>query len=393
MAKLKQRADGRYAVSVYLGKDESGKEIRKVVYGKTQKEAKEKADEIRAMHQKGIDIVAQKDSFEYWYNIWIASRECGNGQIASYKACAAKLLPTIGQMEIAKIRTSDIQQIINSPNRAEPPLAKSTLSRIRMTAKQIFQLAIDNRVMDYNPAEAVKIPKNAPPPKEREALNDEQIRWVNEYDHPAQPAAKLMLYCGLRRGELLALRWSDVDFNKNVISVNKSVEMINGLPKVKDHPKSDAGIRVLPIPDNLKEYLRQHKKQQDAQKAIPEINGLVFPNASGKVYTAKQWERLWDSYMLELNLAYGDFGNALQKPRSKYDPRGVPMIIPTFTAHQLRHTYATLLYEAGVDVLTAQKLLGHAKAQTTLEIYTHLRDKQADTQIEKFNEYLSRAKA
>ena len=97
--------------------------------------------------------------------------------------------------------------------------------------------------------------------------------------------------------------------------------------------------------------------------------------------------------MLELNLAYGDFGCAIQQPRSKYDPRGVPMVIETFTAHQLRHTYATLLYEAGVDVLTAQRLLGHAKPQTTLDIYTHLREKEADTQIAKFNEYLRKSEA
>lgn len=395
MAKIKQRSDGRYAISVYLGKDETGKQIRKVVYGKTQKETKEKADEIRAMHQKGIDIAAQKDTFAYWYDLWLASRECGNGQLASYKACAAKLLPTIGHMEITKVRTADIQQIINNLNRDDPPLSKSTLSRIRMTAKQIFQLAIDNRVMDYNPAEAVKIPKNAAPPKEREALTDEQIRWVNEYAHPAQPAAKLMMYCGLRRGELLALRWTDIDFNKRTINVNKSVEMVKGKPKVKDGAKSEAGVRTVPLPNTLIDFLKQLKKLQSEKNAekgrIPEINGLVFPNNSGRIYTSKQWERLWNSYMLELNLAYGDFGNALQKPRSKYDPHGVPMVIDTFTAHQLRHTYATLLYEAGVDVLTAQKLLGHSKAQTTLEIYTHLRDKQADTQIDKFNEYLSKA--
>lgn len=393
MAKIKQRADGRYMISVYLGKDSSGKELRKAVYGKTQKEAKEKAEQIRVMHGKGLDVAAQRDSFAHWCELWLSGKSCGAGQMASYKACAAKLLPEIGETEIARIRTADIQRIINELNAGEAPLAKSTLSRIRMTARQIFQLAIDNRVMDYNPADAVKIPKTAAPPKERTALTDEQIRWVNEYTHPAQPAAKIMMYCGLRRGELLALRWSDVDLKNNTISVNKAVEMINGKPQVKDSPKSDAGFRTVPIPDALNEYLVQYKKSRTGSDRLPEINGLVFPNDSGQMVTSKQWERLWDSYMLELNLAYGDFGCSMQQPKSKYDPRGVPMVIETFTAHQLRHTYATLLYEAGVDVLTAQRLLGHAKPQTTLDIYTHLREKEADTQIAKFNEYLKKNEA
>ncbi len=397
MSKIKQRADGRYTVNVYLGTDSSGKELRKAVYGKTQKEAREKAEQIRALHTRGIDIAAQKDSFRHWYELWISGKDCGAGQIASYKACAAKLLPELGDMEIVKIRTADLQRIITELNTGDSPLSRSTLSRVRMTARQIFQLAIDNRVMDYNPADAVKIPKTAAAPKERTALTDEQIAWVNEYNHPAQPAAKIMMYCGLRRGELLALRWSDVDLKNRTISINKAVEMVNGKPKVKDSPKSDAGFRTVPIPNTLIEYLTQYQKQQQKPKSgsnrLPEIGGLVFPNASGRMYTSKQWERLWDSYMLELNLAYGDFGHAMQQPRSKYDPRGVPIVIETFTAHQLRHTYATLLYEAGVDVLTAQHLLGHAKPQTTLDIYTHLREKEADTQIEKFNDYLNRAKA
>ena len=386
MAKYKKRADGRYCIMVYLGKDENGKKIQKAVYGKTIKETEQKAEEIKALNRKGIDVSAMRDTFEHWYDIWISGKTCGNGQITSYKACAKHLLPTLGNMEISKIRTSDIQQILNSLAKSDKPLSHKTMTQIRMVAKQIFQLAIDNRVLDYNPAVAVKIPVNVPEAEEREALTDEQIKWVREFEHRAQLPAMIMLYCGLRRGEVLALRWNDISLTDRTITVSRSVEMNDsGKAVEKDGAKSKAGARTVPIPDILYGFLAEHKPKPHG-KAIIEFNPLVCPNTQGDLMSSKSWQNLWSSYMTDLNLRYG---HKTTSATAKYSPKEMPMLIKPFTAHQLRHTYATLLYEAGVDVLTAQRLLGHANVETTLGIYTHLRDKQADSQIEKFNAYLS----
>ena len=87
--------------------------------------------------------------------------------------------------------------------------------------------------------------------------------------------------------------------------------------------------------------------------------------------------------MCDLNVKYGYAGEDV----SKFDPKGLPMRIEPFTAHQLRHTCASNLYEAGVDVLSAQHLLGHAKPSTTMDIYTHLRNKSMAEQRDKLNEF------
>lgn len=180
-----------------------------------------------------------------------------------------------------------------------------------------------------------------------------------------------MLYAGLRKGEVTALQWSDIDFNNKTISVTKSYNFKTN--KIKS-PKTQAGIRTVHVPENLLEFL-----QSTPKKSI-----YVVTSASGNIMTDIAWRRLWNSYMTDLDIKYGK----RTKKISKFDPQKGAIIIKTFTPHQLRHTYCTILYNAGVDVLTAQYLMGHSDAKTTLAIYTHLQKKQKDKSINKLNEFL-----
>ena len=105
------------------------------------------------------------------------------------------------------------------------------------------------------------------------------------------------------------------------------------------------------------------------------------------------WKRLWESYLKELNIRYGDFKNSVlwdgDTAPSKFNPKKVPMLIPEFTAHSLRHTYITMLYKAGVDVLTAKEQAGHADISTTLAIYTHLDSEFKKKTLTKLDDYLA----
>jgi integrase len=97
---------------------------------------------------------------------------------------------------------------------------------------------------------------------------------------------------------------------------------------------------------------------------------------------------MWESYIADLNLKYGNFPDD-ERPKSKFDPKGVPFVIDNITPHMLRHTYATLLYLSGIDALSAMKLMGHADIQTTLGIYTHLDSEYQRKSLEKLDEYLT----
>lgn len=376
MAKKKNRVrpDGLIAVQVYLG-IEDGKRRYKTVYGHTQKEANAKAAELKAKLGKGIDVLARNDTFGEWQALWWARKQTGIGAgTATMYNAAMKRLASLSPMPIGKVRTADIDAILSKA--AADQLAKSTIKKIRMTAIQILDYAIDNRIIEYNPATRATIPEGSGK-TERRALTDEEQQMIRDMPHRAQTAAMIMMYAGLRRGEVLALTWSDINLSARTITVNKSVEYIDGKPQIKQSTKTQAGTRVVTIPQILADYLQSIKYD----------SLLVCPSAKGTYMTAQAWKRLWESYMRDINIRYG-----VRPGISKHAPKGVAITI-YFTAHCLRHTYATMLYKAGVDVLTAQHLLGHSDVKTTLGVYTHLDAEMKQRSIDQLDSFLSKVQS
>lgn len=386
----KRRSDGRIAVQVYLGTVD-GKRKYKTVYGNTQKEADEAARQLKISLHKGIDITAEHDSFDDWAKRFLKTKtDISEGQYKNYKACIDHLSP-IARMQIGKIKTIDIQEIICDLSALNPhtdrPTSKRRLNLIKSTASQIFQLAIDNRVLDYNPANAVKIPRDAPQEHRRALTKDEQ-KWITDTPHRAQRAAMIMMCAGLRRGEVIPLRWGDIDLKEHTITVNKSVAMKDGKLQVKPFTKSEAGMRTINIPSRLVDFLNV-KRDEDIRKyssgtKVLIDTMLVCPSAAGKMMSDTAWRRMWESYMCDLNVKYGTQVGV----KSKFDPKNKIMTIPPITPHWLRHTYATILYFSGVDALTAKEWMGHADIKTTLEIYTHLDKQYKSKNASKLDEYL-----
>jgi len=389
MPRLKKRADGRYHKNVYIGTDpETKKKKYKSVYGTSLAEVEAKEREIKTQIGKGIDVSAPVETFEVWRRRWLKAKRASVCQktLETLEDCTAAMNESIGHIPITKIRLVDIQAVIDSLS--DKGRAKTTLQKVRNYTEQIFRLAIKNRIMDYNPASDAEVPSNAHKEK-RTALNDEQQRWVREMPHRAQTPAMIMMYAGLRRGEVIPLCWSDIDLDGRTISVNKSVEMINGSSCLKTGAKTKAGTRIIDIPQALVDYLRP--LCPEATGKVTPLNQLVCPAARGGMMSDSSWRRMWSSYMQDLNIKYGYNGQ-----RNKFDPKRngdkpIIMLIEPFTAHQLRHTFATLLYLAGVDPMTAMQQLGHADIKTTLGIYTHLDAKYKRRSMDKLDEYLAKA--
>lgn len=385
MIKNTKRKDGRVKASVYLG---NGK--YKYVYAANNRELERKVQEVKLQLGKGIDVSAERDTFGQWAERWLKLKklEVSNGRYNTYSYRVRNLEP-IAYMQIGKIRTMDIQDVII--NLSAEGYALKTLKDVKNTVSQIFRLAIDNRVIDYNPALSVKLPAEAPK-ETRRALTKEEQEWITApTEHRAHRMAMIMMYAGLRRGEVIPLLWSDIDLSARTISVNKAVEMINGKSVLKESTKTAAGMRVVYIPQVLADFLA----------AEPHNNSLlVCPDASGRMMSESAYKRLWDSYLAELNFKFGDFSGILvpneqsgkpepyRKPKSRFAPQKIPFVIPRITAHMLRHTFITLMYIAGVDLLTAKEQAGHADVQTTMEIYTHLDSIYKVKQIEKLDEYI-----
>ena len=381
------RADGRIAVQVYLGRDDSGKRKYKTVYGDTQKEADAKAEEVKLAMRKGLDVMAERDTFGDWAERWlkIKATEVGVSQAGGYKYRVDYINTYIKDASMNRIKTIDLQELISDLAESNPntnhPASRRLLEITKSTLSQIFRLAIENRVLDYNPATAIKLPKSAPAQKRR-ALTDAEREWIHNTEHRARRAAMIMMYSGLRRGELIPLTWKDIDLNNQTISVNKTVEKIRGRFIIRNEvAKSDAGLRTVDIPKFLADYLRREKRE----------GIFVCLNAQGTMHTESSWVRMWESYLLDINFKYGEFSPFDPRPKSKFDPKGTPFVIPRITPHWLRHTFATMLYFAGVDVLAAKEQLGHSDIKMTLEIYTHLDKEHKRKSMNKLDFYLNDA--
>lgn len=389
-AKAKKRADGLYSVQIVVGTNANGTPKRKTFYGHTIKEVEAKKAEYQEKLRNGTLVSNEKATFGEVAAVWLIYKrgqlgEKGLRQYNHYQSIIDNQLQPLQQRKIKELKPVDLDMIL--AEYAQKGQAKKTLIYYKQTASQVLDYAVENDYAYRNVFAKVKIP--AAPETERQPLTDEQIRLVTDSweGHRAGPGALLMLYCGLRRGELVPLTWSDIDLSNKTVSINKSVMVSceeNNKDKfvVKPGAKTEAGSRVVDIPDCIIPALRQAKASAESM--------LVFPGADGGLLTNQGYKRLWESYMHYLNICAGGKDKkriADQDGKPAFSP--ALQVIEPFTAHQLRHTYATLLYDAGVDTKSAQKLMGHASIEMTLKIYTHLSQRKKADSIGKLNEFLN----
>ena len=371
------REDGRYRVKVYLGIKDN-KKTYKYVYGKTQKEADIKAEELKVSLRKGIDISASNDSFKVWAEYWLASKryEVSADRYTTLQSRSSVWIDLLQNYQITQIKPFELQTVLFSIASKNPytgqPMSKKTISGYIQIINAIFEFAVDNRIIQFNPAAKLKAPQTTKAAEQRRALTEKERQRVMEFEHRAKPSAMLMMLSGLRRGEVTALQWNDIDFENNKISVTKSYNFKSKEFKTPKNGKS----RVVSVPQILIDYL----------KTLPKESPFVLTNAKGQMMTDDSWKRLYQSYMFDMNLKYGFNGEA----PSKFSPTKIPMLIPTFTPHELRHTFCTIMFEAGLDALTAKEQMGHSDIQTTLSIYTHLSAQHKELQVNKLDAFLEK---
>jgi integrase len=372
MAKANRRMDGFYQKNITIGRKADGSYLRKTIYGKTKKELELKIAEITQQVHQGIYVAEDKTSFGDMTEIWLTQyNPTANEKWIYRQECVINkhLLPALKFMKLKDLKTYHLQSIINQM--AKGGLSTSTMKKAKQTAVRILNVGVENDLIVRNVFTNVKVPTVEP--QERRALTEEEKELVNNtwHGHRMGCAAMIMMYCGLRRGELLALTWKDIDLDKKVLSVNKSVYVVKNQPQIKK-PKSKAGIRDIPIPNVLADILCE----------IRHNCPLVCPDTQGKLMSDTAYRRAWNSYRHYLNLQAG--GRDASRSRKKIQA------VDNITAHMFRHTYASILYEAGVDIKSAQRFLGHADIEMTLAVYTHLTKFKEEQAVSSLNAHLDK---
>ena len=372
MARLKKRNDGLYQRYVTIGRKSNGKMQRKAIYARTQKELENKVSEYKEKLANGMLPIYEKATFGEFAEMLCKDYKptISDGVRKQYVSIVNNHLAELKPIRLTELRNAHLQTIIN--RMAMNGFSTKLMSHVKQVASQVLRLAQDNDILVRNVFERVKVPSKKK--KKRLPLSEEQIQLVKEtfQGHRMGVPVMIMLYAGLRRGELLALQWSDIDFQKRVIRVSKSIAFeAKNQARVKK-PKTAAGTRSVPIIDPLYEIL------SNARKGTKSI--MVCPSAKGTMMTDTAWKTSWDSYMHYLNIQAGG------RDKSRSNPKVIE--IETFTPHQLRHTFITMCHEAGVDVKVTQEIAGHADIHTTLMVYTHLTNAKREEGIRTLNAHL-----
>jgi integrase len=237
----KRNAEWEYGLlksKIYIG---DGK--YKYLYAKTQKDLDDKVLGAKIALNKGLDLACANNTFGEWAEIWLQNKsgEVSSARYVAYKCELGNFLDFY-PYHISKIRQIDIKSRFTQLSKT---YANATLRDARNALNQIFALAIDNRVLDFNPVSSLKLPVGKAA-EQRRAITDEERSWIDTTEHRGQTAAMIMMYAGLRRGEVIPLLWSDIDLDKGVIHVNKSVEKVGSELLLKDGAKTAAGVELHP---------------------------------------------------------------------------------------------------------------------------------------------------
>ena len=358
-----KRNDKRYTATLAIGRNPDGSLKRKYFYGKTKKEVDLKIAKAKLDLENGMftpdDGVTFIDIAHKWVDV--AHPDIMPHTRKTYHTMIDKHLKSLHHIELKKLKPLHLQAVLKEMY--DNGLSDNMMRDAKIIASAVLNFAMDNDLLFRNVFARVSVPKRGK--AERLPITEEQKNLILRTwrGHRMGVAVLVMLYCGLRRGEIVALTWNDVDFEAMTISVTKAATFGQNQAKIKQ-PKTEAGKRIVPFPVQLLPIFKEEKRNSSI---------YVCPAADGSMMTNTAWTTSWNSYMHYLNNQAGG------RDASRSHPKVVAM--DRFTAHQLRHTYATMLYDAGVDVKTAQDFLGHADPTVTMNIYTHLSSQKKEKAI------------
>lgn len=348
--KMYQRPDGLFEKIITI----NGKRVP--FRGKTEAEVIHKIAEHNQQQERGRSflVVAEEWKEEHFKTLEYNSTR---NYIPAYK----RAIEQFGAQYIKEITPNMVNSFIGQFARGGR--AQKTVQTQLLILNLIFSRAIVNGDIDTNPAAYVRVPKNLSK-SSRMPPTEAQIDVVkNSLDKPFGLLPFFMLYTGCRLGEALALQFQDIDFDNNRIIINKSVYFEGNAPKIKS-PKTIAGTREIILLNKLKAVVPKGPKCK-----------FVFFGGE-KPMTSSQFRLGWNTYCRAVGLA-----------TKKEDRSGKAYYVPQITPHQLRHAYATILFEAGINEKDAQELLGHANISVTRDIYTHIRNSRKEETARVLNDY------
>lgn len=350
----------------------NGKRKRKKVIGKNRKEVKEKAKEAKAL----LEEQAEELTLGKWLEQWLKVFVLGHVKLKTeerYKTAVEKhIIPNIGDINVKSLTSLQIQEFINSLHENGGVkgigLSPRTVNSARTVLSTALKQAVGAGIIEKNPVLFTKPIKTNR--REISVLNKDECRKLVEAAKAESNKAfwiaiVIALETGLRKGEIFGLRWRDIDFNKQQLTVNTTVVTSNHGIVIQDSTKTKHSRRTVKLTESTIRKLKEYKEWQsaylDAIGAKDIYDGFLITSERGSVKDPN-------------NFSYVTFKGLLKKARLRDNIR----------FHDLRHTHATQLLQAGVDIKSVSERLGHSSIRITLDTYTHVLPSMNDNVIQNY---------
>lgn len=340
-----RRSNGKgWVGSLTLGHDQNGKQLRKYVSGDTQAEVREKLDALKRDRERGQAPTDGKLTVAEVMERWLTfkSRDVRQTTYADYQTHVRQFLkPRLGQVKLDKLTPLQVEDMVVGvlDSGQSPARAIRCLKVLKMALSQ----AVDWGLTSRNAAERVKPPKAVK--REMQVWTPEQVqRFLKAAEgHRYYALFYTAIATGMRRGELMALEWADVDVDRAQLTVSRSVVYVQGSLHMSE-PKTAAGKRVVALSPDVLAVLKDHRAEFGQ-------GSLVFPSRAG-------------NWLNPSNLA------------RKFEELCQVADVPRIRFHDLRHTSASLLIRNNVPVKVVSDRLGHADSSFTLRTYVHVFEDQ-----------------
>jgi len=366
MGKSGRRSNGEGSISLnkqglWIGQitlfiDEKGKQVRKCVSGKTKRIVSDKLSELIVEKAKNTITQNDKITVQDWIVKWMdiyKSRTLKKKTIENYNSAANNyIIPNIGNIQLQKLTALDIQGLINKL--IDKQIAPSTIKYMFTVLSASINQAIRNNLVSKNPCADVKTPKIS-----RNAIKTFSVEELKQFlaqakEHYLYPSFLILATTGIRRGECLALKWKDINFDTGILTISTQIIESRTYGNIIDTPKTECSIRKIPISSVIIDILSQYKKDNNDWIAGTKNKTFVSPRNFNRAY-----------YML------------LERAGLNH-----------LKLHGIRHSVATLLIEGNVDLKSVSLLLGHSTEGFTARTYIHPSQSMKKNAMDKISDLL-----
>lgn len=368
---IRKRSDGRWEARYTLGIDpKTGKQIQKSVYGKTQKEVRQKLTAITAEIDDGTYMDIPRLKTADWLNTWV-TEYIGNVKSSTRKSyqdhVRLNIIPYIGNVPLSKVTAAMIQQMYNELQ-TEKELSPKTIKNVHGVLHRALEQAQKMGYIRSDPLVAVTLPRIER--KQIKPLEDEELSaFLKEIrGNPYELVYFVTVFTGLRQGEVLGLTWDCVNFEKQTLLINKQHGKKKGTREYCFSSLKNDRPRVIEAADGVMDAL---KKQQLRQQHWAARLKDGWDNPDNLVFTTETGRYLCNQTVY---LAFKKIVRRLHLDATRF--------------HDLRHTYAVNSLKSGDDIKTVQENLGHQTAAFTLDVYAHATNSMKRESANRMDQYI-----